>query len=251
MIGYGSPAFEEVGHPRDGEHRKVRTQATAMAVLAGCGALGLLTLAAACESTATVFNPAFISTFAGGQVPVTPGPGAAFVLVRVLNETNQVVEFIVTIEREVLVLDDKGNFQQDEEGNFITSPERETVNLTTQAAGIATESGILFPCGESPVTVVGLGENLLPTDAAVFVGGEGAGGAAGFGVPAGELNPLLLEVGNFNCGDTIIFQAFVSTGVVGGIGLKSFLLPGSEQPDEFRGPNTFVNLEDLLETESP
>lgn len=227
----------------------MRTQVTATAVLMGCGALGLLTLAVACGGATSVFNPAFINTLSGGQVPVSPGPGAAFVLVRVLNDTNQAVEFIVTIERNVLVLDNAGNFQQDQQGNFITRPQRETVNLNTNDTGLATESGILFPCGVSPVTIVGLGQNLLPTDAAIFVGGGGAGGATGFGVPVGRLNPLRLDVGNFNCGDTIIFQAFVSRGVVGGIGLKTFLLPGSEQPDIFRGPNTFVNLETLLSTQ--
>lgn len=229
----------------------MRTKTVTMSVLMGCGALGLLTLAAACGSTATLFNPAFINTFAGGQVPVTPGPGAAFLLVRAVNETNQVVEFIVTIERDVLVLDAGGNFQQDDQGNFVTRSERETVRLLTSATGLATELGVLFACGESPVTVVGLGENLLPTDAAIFVGGAGAGGATGFGVSAGTLNPLQLAVGNFNCGDTIVFQAFLSTGVAGGIGLKSFLLPGSEQPSIFRGPDTFVNLEHFLETQIP
>ena len=180
---------------------------------------------------------------------MTPGPGAAFVLVRVVNETNQVVEFIVTIEREVLVVDEQGDFQQDDQGDFITRPERETVRLTTDATGLATELGVLFPCGESPVTAVGLGENLLPTDAAIFVGGEGAGGATGFGVSAGNLNPLLLDVGNFNCGDTVIFRAFVSSGVAGGVALQSFLLPGSEQPSIFNGPDTFVNLEQFLESQ--
>ena len=233
----------------NGDHRIGRTRAVATTVLIGCGTLGLLTLAAACGSTATVFNPAFLNTLSGGYLPVTPGPGAAFVLVRVVNDTTQVVEFVVTIEREVLVVDDDGNFEQDEQGNFITVPERKTVNVTTNATGLATDMGVLFPCGESPVTLVGLGANLLPTDAAVFVGGEGAGGAAGFGVPAGSLYPLSLKAGNFNCGDTIIFQAFVSTGVAGGVSLLSWLLPGSEQPDEFRGPDTFVNLEDYIESQ--
>ena len=240
----------------DGDHRQVRTKATSAAVLILCGALGLLALAAACGSNVRVFNPAFINTLSGGEVPVTPGPGAAFVLVRAVNETNQVVQFIVTIERQVLVVDDEGNFQQDDQGNFITRPERETVRLNTSATGLATETGVLFPCGQSPVTEVGLGQSLLPTDAAIFVGGGGAAGATGFGVPAGNLNPLQLDVGNFNCGDTIIFRAFVSTGVAGGISLQSFLLPGSEQPSIFRGPDTFANLAHFLasqvrETEGP
>ena len=233
------------------DRRTLRTRAVATTVLIGCGALGLLALAAACGSTATVFNPAFLNELYGGQVPVTPGPGAAFVLVRALNETDQDVEFIVTIEREVLIEDDDGNFQQDDQGNFITQPKRESLSLLTSAASQAAQAGVLFSCSPSPVTLVGLGEDLQPTDAAVFVGGEGAGGAAGFGVPAGNLNPLSLEVGNFNCGDTIIFRAFVSTGVVGGVALQVYLLPGSEQPDEFNGPDTFVNLSNYLESQVP
>jgi len=211
----------------------------------------LLTLAAACGSTATFFNPAFLNELYGGQVPVTPGPGAAFVLVRALNETDQAVEFIVTIEREVLVEDENGDFQQDDQGNWITRPERETLSLSTSPASQASQAGVLFRCSESPVTIVGLGEDLQPTDAAVFVGGEGAGGAAGFGVPAGSLNPLQWSAGNFDCGDTIIYRAFLSTGVVGGVGLQVYLLPGSEQPDEFNGPDTFVNLSNYLESQVP
>ena len=235
------------------DRRTVRTRAVATTVLIGFGALGLLTLAVACASTATFFNPAFLNSLYGGQVPVTPGPGAAFVLVRALNETDQGVEFIVTIEREVLIIPKDGIFPQDDEGNFIYSTEskRETLSLQTTAGGQASQAGVLFPCIESPVTIVGLGEDLLPTDAAVFVGGEGAGGAAGFGVPAGNLNPLQLAVGNFNCGDTIIYRAFVSTGVVGGIGLQVYLLPGSEQPDIFTGPDTFVNLANYLDSQVP
>jgi len=207
------------------------------ALVGGCG-------------TGSLFNPAFVNPLVGGQVPVTPGPGADFVLARVLNTTDQVLEFIVTIEREVLVLDDQGNFQVDEAtGTFITRPQRETVRLTTAPGGNTSELGVLFPCDESPVTQVGLGENLLPTDRAVFVGGEGAAGATGFGVPAGDLNPLLLSEGNFNCGDTVIFRAFRSTGQAGGVGLETFLLPGSEQPSIFRGPDTFVNLQRFIESQ--
>ena len=153
----------------------------------------------------------------------------------------------MTIEREVLVRDDQGDFQIDENNQFVTRPERQTVRLTTTPNTKAREVGTLFSCGESPVTVVGLGENLLPTDRAVFVGGQGTGGAAGIGVTAGNLNPLVLEVGNFNCGDTIIYQAFLSNNVAGGVALRSLLLPGSEQPSVFVGPNTFATVQTLLE----
>lgn len=197
-----------------------------------------------------LFNPAFLNSVAGGVVPVTPGPNAAFVMVRGRNDTAQNVEFIVTIEREVLVTDDGGNFQIDDQGNFVTRPERETVRLQTAAAGLANELGVLFPCGESPVTVVGLGANLLPTDAAAFVGGAGAGGGVGFGITGENLNPLSLNLGNFNCGDTIIYRAFSNPTVPGGVSLASFLLPGSEQPNSFSGPDTFANLQDFLESQS-
>lgn len=204
-----------------------------------------------CGTGVSLFNPAFINTAIGGRVPVTPGPAAAFILVRCVNDTAQPVEFIVTIQRSVLVVDEEGNYQIDEEGEFITRPERETVRLSTAGLGLASELGVLFPCGESPVTHVGLGENLEPTDAAIFVGGQGAGGAAGYGVAAGDLNPLQIEATppNFNCGDTIIFRALLSSGAAGGIALQSFLLPGSEQPSEFDGPSTFANLEGFLESQ--
>lgn len=224
----------------------MRTGAASRTIRGLLIALGFL--AVGCDNV-SLFNPAFVNTVIGGQVPVTPGPAAAFVFVRCVNETDQPVEFIVTVQRDVLVLDEQGDFQLDEQGQFITRPERETVRLTTLTNGQARELGVLFPCGESPLTHVGLGENLLPTDAAIFVGGQGAVGAAGFGVDAGDLNPLLLGAGNFNCGDTIIFRAFLSTRVAGGVGLQSFLLPGSEQPSIFGGPDTFVNYAQFLEAQ--
>lgn len=214
--------------------------------LCGCGA------AAAVSSGcgAGFFNPAFVnSQLGGGVVPQTPGPGADFVLVRVVNSTAQPVEFIVTIDRDVLDLDDEGNPQRDEDGNLLTIAKRETVRLQTAATGDSAESGALFPCFDSRITRVGLGENLLPSDAGIFVGGSGAGGATGFGVSVGSLNPLSLAAGNFNCGDTVIFRAIVQAGQAGGIGLQSFLLPGFEQPSEFSGPNTFVNFQQFLETQ--
>lgn len=218
--------------------------------LLGYGICCLMAAMSGCGNGAAFFNPAFVnSQLGGGVVPQTPGPGADFVLVRVVNSTAQAVEFIVTIDRDVLDLDENGNPQRDEDGNLLTVAKRETVRLQTAATGDSTESGVLFPCADSRITRVGLGENLLPTDAGVFVGGLGAGDATGFGVPAGSLNPLSLAAGNFNCGDTVIFRALVQTGQAGGIGLQSFLLPGFEQPSEFSGPNTFVNFQQFLETQ--
>ncbi len=216
----------------------------------GLGVCGLVSVASfGCGSSAALLNPAFVNSQVGGVTPQTPGPGANFVLVRVVNSTGQQVEFIVTIDRDVLELDAEGNPQRDEDGNLLTMAQRETVQLQTGPTGSASESGVLFECADSRITRIGLGENLLPTDAAVFVGGSGAAGSAGFGVPAGSLNPLSLETGNFNCGDTVIFRAIVQTSQAGGVGLQSFLLPGFEQPSEFSGPNTFVNYQQFLETQ--
>jgi len=202
-----------------------------------------------CGGNVGIFNPAFANSLSGAYFPRTPGPGAAFVFSRVVNQTDAVIEFVVTIERDVLVLDENGNFQLDEDGNFVTRSEMETVRLTTIPFGRASELGVLFPCSDSQITRVGLGENLLPSDAAAFVGGQGVGGAPGFGIPPGNVNPLSLEAGNFRCGDTIVFRALRSSSVAGGVVLQSFLLPYDEQPSAFIGPNTFVNYEQFLETQ--
>lgn len=223
---------------------EVRRTVTRKAIRYVAAAMGL-TLAG-CGSAAGIFNPAFVNTQFGGVFPLTPGPSAAFILIRTINNTNQVVEFIVTIERDELLRDTSGNFQTDDQGNFITRPTRETVRLNTFPNDQARELGVLFACGESPVTLVGLGENLLPTDSAVFVGGTGPAGTGGFGVSAAGLNPLALSVGNFNCGDTIIFRAFRNTRAPGGVALESLLLPGSEQPLLFAGPSTFASFEQIL-----
>ncbi len=205
-----------------------------------------------CGSSASLFNPAFVNRFAGGSFPLTPGPNAAFVLVRVVNDTDQTAEFIVTVDQQVIETDDEGNYLFNEDtGEPITREVRQTKRLLTQPNAPANDVGVLFECGEFPVVRVGLGEDLLPTDAAVYVGGGGVGGATGFGIPTGDLNPLeLFDYGNFNCGDTIIFRAFRSVGVAGGVGLQVFLLPGSEQPSAYTGPNTFANLEAFLEAQS-
>lgn len=216
-----------------------------VALLVGCG-------------SATIFNPAFVNTFEGGVYPLTPGPRAPYVLVRVVNETTQNVEFVVTVEREVFQVDENGNIRfQDTNGNgqydvgepLVTEPLRETANLTTVPLGNANDIGVLFDCRGSIITRIGLGENLLPTDAAAFVGGQGAGGGVGFGVAATDVPALSYYENNFDCGDTVIFRAFVATGQAGGVGLQSLLLPGSEQPDSYSGADTFVTYDQFLESQ--
>lgn len=201
-----------------------------------------------CGSEATLLNSAFINMLSGGVVPVTPGPSAAFVFVRGVNDTGQPVEFFVRIERRVPRTDAEGNITFAPNGEIVTDLVIEREGIQTGAAGQLADLGVLFPCGETPVVRVGLGENYLRTDIAARIGGTVAGGAAGFGVRVGSLSPLRLVEGNFNCGDTIIFRAFSATNVAGGVALTVFLLPGSEQPSEFSGPSTFANFEELLDT---
>ena len=214
------------------------------AVVAGLFVVG-------CSSTANIFNPTFVNLTSGGVFPLTPGPGADFVLVRVVNETNSNAEFIVTIEREVFQRDEDGNVILDEFGNPLTLSVRETKRLNTLVAAPGNEMGVLFPCSDSPINLIGLGENLLPNDAAVFIGGGGAGFGGGSGVSVGDFQPLsrLVNPPNFVCGDTVIFRAILSSRSVGTVKLESWVLPGFEQPDQFAGLNTFVNYQSFLESQ--
>lgn len=209
----------------------------------------LAQLAGGCGGNLGVFNSSFLNTFFGGSYPLTPGPTVPFIQVRAVNQTDRNIEFIVTVERDVIETDENGDFLFDESGQPVVRMERETNRLVTEPGQKTNEIGVLFDCSQFPVTRIGLGENLLPTDAAVFVGGGGAMGSAGYGIPAGDLNPLVLEEGNFNCGDTVIFQALASAGIPGGVDLQVFLLPGSEQPSDFLGPSTFENLAEFLESQ--
>ncbi len=232
----------------------MRTTATARFLSTGMIALVLGVIG--CSSNATIFNPAFTNFLSGGVYPLTPGPGADFVFVRVVNETNDVLTFFVTIERTEFVLDDDGFIQTDEQGNFVTQDVFEHIELVTESLGRASEMGTLFSCATSPVIRVGLGANLLPGDPAVFVTpvaeynpDNPLGMQPGFGVTAENLNALSLAAGNFSCGDTIIFRAFYSSGMPGGVKIESFLLPGSEQPSVFSGRDTFAGFQRFLETQ--
>ncbi len=220
--------------------QKVINRIVGMAFVVGCLFL---------SSCGGIFNPAFVNTVSGGQFPLTPGPEASFILVRVVNETAQNAEFIVTIERDVIQRDDEGNPEIDDAGIVITRAERETKRLQTVSTAPGNELGVLFSCKESPINVIGLGDNLLPTDAALFLGTAGGAGGGGFGVPAESVDPLVREVGNFACGDTVVFRAILSRQTAGGVVVESFLLSGFNQPSVFEGPNTFVNLESFLESQ--
>jgi len=217
-----------------------------------CSWLLLLAFGAGCGAQQGLLNPIFVNSLVGGGFPLTPGPGAAFVLVRVINETAQTASFIVTIEREELVREEDGTPAVDDFGNPLTKNTVETVELQTVASAPGNEAGHLFPCGVSPVNRVGLGEDLNDLNSGgVFIGGTGAAGIQGFGVSAEQVPPLSREAGNFDCGDTIIFRASLSQNTVGGVRLESRLLRGADQPSEFAGPSTFETVEGILESTVP
>jgi hypothetical protein len=225
--------------------------------------LSLVALAAAAAFTAScgnstgLFNPAFVNTVEGGVFPLTPGPGSSFVLVRGLNETAAVLEFFITIERRQLVLDENGEIIRDGNGNPMTEDVLESSKITTLPGGRSNDVGVLYECSESAILRVGLGENLLASDAAVFVSDpamfnfdDPLGNPGGYGILAQGLPPLRLVDGNFFCGDTVVFRAFASSGVPGGVRLQSFVLAGYQQPTSVTGPNTFVNYEAFLESQA-
>lgn len=209
--------------------------------------LAFLSMQGGCGS---IFNPAFANTFFGGQFPLTPGPAASAIMVRVINETALNAEFVVTIEKSVIQRDENGNPIVDENNNVLLRPVRRTVSLNTLAVEPANELGVLFSCLEEPLDIIGLGETLQPSDIAVFVGGTGTGGGGGFGIPAASINPLVRQLGNFACGDTVIFRALEAPGETGGVAVESLLLPGFEQPESFEGPNTFLNWENFIQSQT-
>ena len=204
------------------------------ALLAG----GLIALMAAawtggCSST-LLLNPAFVNSTTGEVFPLTPGDRSGFVLVRVNNTTQNPIEFVVTAERLVPAPDDP----------TVTNQVTQSFRLLTQPTAQANDLGVLLDC---PVARVGLGENIdrPGTEPGLFVGAT-AVGAGGFGVPP-NINPLSADIGNFDCGDTIVYQASEAGGAVGGVIVASFVLNAESQPAVPTGIDTFMNARSLLE----
>ncbi len=206
-----------------------------LAALLVCG----LVLAWGCSQNASLFSDTFRNFTAGDVVPLTPGANSGLVMVRLVNDTTQAVEFVVTAERQILVVDD--------EGNPVIESTDETVRLPTFPLETANEIGALFDC---PVTRIGLGENIDQpfSEPGLFVqpADEATEVSQGFGVPS-KMLPLDSRAGNFGCGDTIVIRAIESQGEVGSLKVQSFILPSSTQPTEFLGPHTFNNVRIFLE----
>ena len=110
--------------------------------------LGLL-LGAGCNPEATLFSNTFRNTVQGDVVPLAPGEASGLVMVRLVNDTLDTIDFVVTAERQVLLTD--------QEGNAVIQTTDETVRLRTFPFETGNEIGALFDC---PVTRVGLGEDI-------------------------------------------------------------------------------------------
>ena len=122
----------------------MRTTLRTGAVLLSVAALAFLS--SGCGIDAPLLNPAFINTFTGEVFPRTPGPNAGFVLVQAVNETPETLEFIVTIDRDVLDIDDDGNPLLDANGEFLTHGE---ARRPTAAAGRGPRPGSPGPRGSA------------------------------------------------------------------------------------------------------
>jgi len=164
-----------------------------------------------------------------------PRASDANVFVYATNGLSLPAEFIVTIERDVPLRDARGKFLLDTGGNVRVSPQRQTARLPIPPLeGIGSgypnlpefRVGAYFDCGQWAVRVVGLGENWMPDDPAVILGS----GPERYGLPVGDLRPLLLDYRNFGCGDIVVFATVVDPLVPSGAGLRSFLVPVVEQP---------------------
>jgi hypothetical protein len=206
--------------------------------------VGLVAGGLGCTSVGAFLNPSFLNYATGGVIPLTPGAQSGFVLVRARNNTADAIEFIVTVEREVEVVPDPGV-----DAPVTTTTESQTFRIITIPDNLANDVGILFDC---PVTRVGLGEDIdrPAEEPGLFIGTEAGGFIQGFGVP-GNLNPLDARVGNFACGDTVVFEASTSVGTVGNVSVASFVLPAESQPAEVIGPDTFNNARSLVDQFAP
>ena len=135
-----------------------------------------------CNKNANLFSDSFRNLTSGNVVPLTPGEPSGLVLVRLINDTGDAIEFTVTAERSFRVIDDQGN--------SVIETTVETVRLRTFPADSVNENGALFDC---PITRIGLGENIdqitAPDGLAVLEGFSiddadfDAGLSAGVGVP--------------------------------------------------------------------
>lgn len=181
-----------------------------------------------------LLNPSFLNQQTGEVFPLVPGDRTGFILVRANNASSASIEFVVTAERRLPSDDDPSGF----------TIEKQTYRLLTQPQQAANDLGVLIEC---PIFRLGLGEDLdrPNTEPGLFVNAT-AVGAGGFGVPS-NVNPLNSDSTNFDCGDTVVFQAREAPNTAGGIVAASFVLDDEGFSGDIIGLDTFGNARALLE----
>ncbi|GJM25232.1 MAG: hypothetical protein DHS20C16_16470 [Phycisphaerae bacterium] len=181
-----------------------------------------------------LLNPSFLNQQTGEIFPLVPGDRTGFVLVRANNSSSAAIEFVITAERRLPSDDDPSGF----------TIEKETFRVLTQPQQAANDLGVLIEC---PIFRLGLGEDLdrPGTEPGLFVGAT-AVGAGGFGVPS-NVNPLNSDSTNFDCGDTVVFQAREAPNTAGGVLAASFVLDDEGFSGDIIGLDTFGNARALLE----
>ena len=181
-----------------------------------------------------LLNPSFLNQQTGEVFPLVPGDRTGFVLVRANNSSSTAIEFVITAERRLPSDDDPSGF----------TIEKQTFRVLTQPQQAANDLGVLIEC---PIFRLGLGEDLdrPSTEPGLFVGAT-AVGAGGFGVPS-NVNPLNSDSTNFDCGDTVVFQAREAPNTAGGIVAASFVLDDEGFSGDIIGLDTFGNARALLE----
>jgi hypothetical protein len=184
-----------------------------------------------CGNNAALFlNPAFVNSIQGGLFPLVPRPETNLILIRANNSTTERLTFLITIERSTA-------FSTGGPDGTVTNSE--TIEVFTEPGAQSNEAGVLFECSaDNPITRIGLGRDLNQpqVDAGLFVGGFNDV-VPGFGVP-GNINPLSILAGDYECGDTIIFRALQSINQPGGFRVEPFRLSWRTQAAE-SARNTF------------
>jgi hypothetical protein len=129
------------------------------------------------------------------------------------------------------------------EDSSVLVTETESVRLFAPASQRANDIGELFDC---PIARIGLGAVLdrTTTEPGIFVNAD-AVGVGGLGIPPG-INPLSAAAGNFDCGDTIVFQVSERANTVGGVTVLAYVLD-DDAVSTTVAVDTFVKARSLLE----
>jgi hypothetical protein len=187
--------------------------------------LRLIALAGLGGAAAVLFgcNPNLGNLVGKSAGPVAPG-SAGLVLAHVVNATSSDAQVFVGFEAPLF-------FPQPIAGDF------------TILAG--SEHGIVLPC---PVRRLSLGELDDASADAIVLTLEDGGKVT---LTSGAFPYQLQQGVDFNCGDTVLFTMIQDRTSASGITVRTSRSPGEGQTGPFSGPDTFRNLELLLQLTGP